>query len=107
MPPANGSRPFEIGIVMAGAVSAGAYTAGVLDFLIEALDAWHNAKAAGDLAAPRHEVRLKALTGASAGGITAAVAAVALGERFPPVRQYPVARGGAGDNKLFSTWVDK
>src|SRR5271163_2793770 len=31
---------FKIGINMAGAVSAGAYTAGVLDFLIEALDAW-------------------------------------------------------------------
>jgi len=29
---------FRIGINMAGAVSAGAYTAGVLDFLTEALD---------------------------------------------------------------------
>jgi len=27
---------FEIGLVMSGAVSAGAYTAGVVDFLIEA-----------------------------------------------------------------------
>jgi hypothetical protein len=32
---------FEIGLVMAGAVSAGAYTAGVVDFLIQALDQWH------------------------------------------------------------------
>mgnify|MGYP003342307022 CR=1 FL=1 len=30
--------PFKIGLVMAGAVSAGAYTAGVLDFLLEALE---------------------------------------------------------------------
>jgi hypothetical protein len=29
-----------------GAVSAGAYTAGVLDFLIEALEEWENAKLA-------------------------------------------------------------
>ena len=32
---------FEIGLVMAGAVSAGAYTAGVVDFLIRALDQWY------------------------------------------------------------------
>ena len=35
---------FEIGLVMGGAVSAGAYTAGVLDFLFETLDAWEAAK---------------------------------------------------------------
>jgi hypothetical protein len=34
----------EIGLVLAGAVSAGAYTAGVIDFLIEALDAWEGAQ---------------------------------------------------------------
>ena len=32
---------FKIGINMARAVSAGAYTAGVLDFLTEALDEWY------------------------------------------------------------------
>ena len=37
-------KPFRIGVNMAGAVSAGAYTAGVLDFLIEALDTWYEAK---------------------------------------------------------------
>ena len=31
---------FELGLVMAGAASAGAYTAGVIDFLFEALQAW-------------------------------------------------------------------
>jgi hypothetical protein len=36
---------FRVGINMAGAISAGAYTAGVLDFLTEALDAWYKAKA--------------------------------------------------------------
>jgi len=33
-------RTFEIGFVMAGAISAGAYTAGVMDFIFEALDAY-------------------------------------------------------------------
>jgi len=36
-------KPFEIGFVMAGAISAGAYSAGVLDFLVEALDPWGHA----------------------------------------------------------------
>ena len=33
---------------MAGAVSVGAYTAGVLDFLIEALDKWHRVRAVSE-----------------------------------------------------------
>jgi hypothetical protein len=58
---------FKIGINMAGAISAGAYTAGVLDFLIEALDQWEAAKQRGDMV-PRHEVSLDVFSGASAGG---------------------------------------
>jgi hypothetical protein len=37
---------FDIGITKAGAVSAGAYTASAIDFLIEALDTWQGAKRA-------------------------------------------------------------
>ena len=32
----------DLGLALAGAVSGGAYTAGVLDCLVEALDAWHS-----------------------------------------------------------------
>ena len=32
------NKSFEIGLVMAGAVSAGAYTAGVIDFLLQSLE---------------------------------------------------------------------
>lgn len=35
---------FKIGLTMAGAISGGAYTAGVLDFLFEALAEWEKAK---------------------------------------------------------------
>lgn len=35
---------FEIGLVLSGAVSAGAYSSGVIDFLIEALDNWYQQK---------------------------------------------------------------
>ena len=65
-------RPvFELGLVMAGAISAGAYTAGVMDFLIEALDAYYAARDKPDWAGPRHDVRVPVLAGASAGGASA------------------------------------
>ena len=38
-------RPvYEVGFVLAGAVSAGCYSAGVMDFLIEALDGYYAAR---------------------------------------------------------------
>lgn len=82
---------FEIGLVLAGAVSAGAYTAGVLDFLFEALDTWHRAKRDDENAGrvgegrtvPHHKVRAHIITGASAGGMNGAIAAVALRYDYP------------------------
>lgn len=69
---------------MAGAVSAGAYTAGVIDELLGVLDRWEKAKARNkelgpehpdyDHSIPMHHVELEVLSGASAGGITAALA---------------------------------
>lgn len=91
MPP----LPFRIGINMAGAISAGAYTAGVFDFLIEALDAWQKAKEDGE-AVPRHEISIQVLSGASAGGMCAAIAAVALFDKKPR----------NGPSKFYSAWVD-
>lgn len=108
-PPAPGV--FEIGLVMAGAVSAGAYTAGVIDFLIEALDAWEAEKArcaaanpdATTWSVPGHSVRLRVLSGASAGSMTSAIAAVAFNYDFPHIR------GGAPNsaNPLYRAWVQE
>lgn len=77
------NRPvFELGLVQAGAISAGAYTAGVIDFLIEAMDAWEKRKDHPDV--PHHDVKLKVISGASAGGMTAAITAAALQSEFKP-----------------------
>ncbi|MVN77466.1 hypothetical protein GO988_14110 [Hymenobacter sp. HMF4947] len=83
--PEPAPHTFELGLVMAGAISAGAYTAGVINFLFEALDNWYDPalqQAFGDGAAvptdePLHHVRLKAMAGASAGGMCAALTAIA------------------------------
>ena len=82
------SNKFEIGLVMAGAVSAGAYTAGVMDYLIETLEAWEEAKKIErdklksdpnyQSSIPLHDIEIKVMTGASAGGMTTAIAAVEL-----------------------------
>ncbi|WP_370154258.1 hypothetical protein [Ferrovibrio sp.] len=84
-------RPaFEIVLVNAGAVSGGAYTAGALDFLYEALDQWTRAKAdaaAGNgPAVPDHDVILRGAAGASAGAIGNALTAIAPWHGIHPVR---------------------
>jgi hypothetical protein len=113
-------RPtFELGLVMAGAISAGAYTAGVLDFLLEALDAIEDVRAGRDTSHlqaglrgekpvfdPPHRFRLKALSGTSAGSMVAAILATILGTRIPPVsptQQW--ADPSPTGNPLYDCWV--
>ncbi|MES2221368.1 MAG: patatin-like phospholipase family protein [Acidobacteriota bacterium] len=94
---------FKLGINMAGAISAGAYTAGVLDFLTEALDAWYAAKARGEIV-PQHDVVIEVFSGASAGGMCAAISAVLLQQDFEHI--HDVEKSGT-TNRLFESWVNK
>ena len=81
-PEEQSDTKFEIGLVMAGAISAGAYTAGVVDFLFKALDAWYNPQRLASDGwggpTPPHDVKLKTMAGASAGGMCAALTAVSI-----------------------------
>jgi hypothetical protein len=96
---------FEFALVLGGTVSAGAYTAGALDFLIEALDAWTERRTAGDPAAPKHKVVLRVITGTSGGGVCAAIAARALNFAFDPVaRGTPVGQRPTG-NPFYDIWI--
>lgn len=101
---------FEIGLVMAGAVSAGAYTAGVIDFLLQALSEWEQAKKNGGSAVPPHNVQIKVLTGASAGGMTTAMLAAMINEKFSNITCLPSRepnRSEINQNKLYSAWVEQ
>ena len=100
-PPDDGT--FEIGLVLAGAVSAGAYTAGVMDFLFEALDEWYRLRAA-DESLPQHNVVLRVISGASAGGINGAIAAAACRYGFPSITLDNADKQGP-QNPFFNTWV--
>lgn len=106
---------FELGLVMAGAVSAGAYAAGAVDFLVEALEAWEAAKADdyaveraadSEFEAPRHRISIKALSGASAGSMCSALAALTFASEFEPCRDVD-APPPPNRNRLFDAWVER
>jgi hypothetical protein len=97
----NDPSCFRLGLVLSGTVSAGAWTAGVLDALIEALDAWEAEKAAGN-PVPLHKVRLEVVGGASGGAVCGALLARAASRRFPHVRD----ASGAPGNPFWQVWVE-
>lgn len=100
------NKPFRIGLCMAGAVSAGAYTAGVMDFLLEALENWENKR--GEANVPTHRVIIPVLGGASAGGMTALLTASMLNNPSVPV-DVPLPEklyDEHPENKLYHSWVD-
>lgn len=98
---------------MAGAVSAGAYTAGVVDYLIETLQLWEKAKeknrALGpehkeyDPSIPMHSVEIDVMSGASAGGITGTLALLSF---LNPKHAAVNTQNPFGENNLFyQSWV--
>ena len=94
---------YKIGINMAGAISAGAYTAGVLDFLTEALDEWYAAKKRGE-AVPMHDVSIEVFSGASAGGMCAAISSVMLYQNFEHVVDPALEQ--KTNNIFYESWVN-
>ena len=84
---------FKLGFALSGAISAGAYTAGVLDYFFQALQAWEDAR--GKDGTPQHRVVVQAITGASAGGITGALGVVALARGMQPQDLTDAEKDGA------------
>jgi hypothetical protein len=113
--PNNPSEPpvFRLGLTLAGAVSAGAYSAGVLDFLREALEAWESAKQndgkdSQGCPVPTHRVQIQAISGTSAGAMCAAMFIGGLDKELAPVRQPgPAEDEIARLNPLYSAWVSR
>lgn len=99
-------KNFHIGLCMAGAVSAGAYTAGVMDYLVEALAEWE--KRRGTNNTPSHKVVISVIGGASAGGMTGMVTAASVNYPKNPVRfdQSTSLLNTHPENKFYHSWVD-
>ncbi len=101
------SGTFHLGITMAGAVSAGAYTAGFMDYVLEALSAWEVAKKKHENETnsniPDHSVIIDAIGGASAGGMVSMITTLALyAGKIKPVREVSNVKTG---NVLYDSWV--
>ncbi len=98
---------------MAGAVSAGAYTAGVIDYLLESLHLWEKTKERNktlgknhpeyDDSIPMHDVELEVLSGASAGGITGTLTVLSLLDKD---HRFVNKDNPKGENNVFyKSWV--
>ena len=106
---------FNLGLTMAGAVSAGAYTGGVLDYLFEVLDKWEKAKT-GDLKIdgynkediPKHKVSIDVMGGTSAGGMTTIMTALYAikGIINPVTSKESGTAGGVKNNLFYDSWVN-
>ncbi len=101
-------QQFQLGITMAGAISAGAYSGGVFDMLFEVLEAWQQAKDGGE-DVPMHDVVVPVISGASAGSITGAIGLVALADaQAGTLEHHPYKDVGAVVTRLprlYATWV--
>ena len=105
---------FKICLTMAGAVSAGAFTAGVMDYLLETLELWEQAKIKNrslgadhpdyNLSIPMHEVEIDVISGSSAGGISGALALLnVMDADFQSVnKDNPFGK----NNRFFQSWVE-
>ncbi|WP_298965658.1 patatin-like phospholipase family protein [uncultured Roseibium sp.] len=102
---------FTLGLTMAGAVSAGAYNAGVFDFLIQALEEWENAREAdrsrpeSERIVPNHRIVIPVISGASAGGATAALGLFGLSEATSLPTPEDAAKTKFLIPALYTTWV--
>ncbi len=105
------SPTFHLGITMAGAVSAGAYTAGFIDYLLEALHLWEDKKNENrrnegtnkyDPRIPMHNVVIDVVGGASAGGMVSMMFALASYNKLTPVKEKSYQKTG---NILYDNWV--
>jgi len=106
---------FHLGITMAGAVSAGAYTAGFIDYLIEVLELWEEQKKIireklennellndYEKKIPLYNVCIDAFGGASAGGIVGMITALSTFSEMKPVKKPSNTKTG---NILYDSWV--
>lgn len=94
-----------VGLTLAGAVSAGAYTAGVMDYLIEALEEWERRKRENVPNTPQHRVEIPVIGGSSAGGMTGIITAAALQDPIKPVVTRPEKENDLTGNIFYDSWV--
>lgn len=108
------NEKFKICLAMAGAVSAGAYTGGVMDYLLETLELWEKAKQQNrilgiehpdyNFSIPMHDVEIDVISGSSAGGISGSLAMLNVVDE---TYQYVNKDNSFGkSNRFYQSWVE-
>jgi hypothetical protein len=97
---------FELGLVLGGTVSAGAYTAGALDALLEALETFY---ARADRP---HDVVVRAAAGSSGGAVCASILGLLSSRVVPHVTEDATQVGNDDNpvptgNPLWDLWVNE
>ena len=103
------NKIFHLGLCLAGSVSAGSYTAGVLDYLLDALKIWEERKRQNLPDTPTQDVRISVIGGASGGGMTGIIGSSILQNEIIPVKFPTSLKEVLADqpqNKLYNAWVD-
>jgi hypothetical protein len=101
---------FRLALALNGTGAAGAWTAGALDFLVEALDLWDDRKREdrkrgdGRASVPDHELRVGIVGGTSGGGLCASLLARAAPWDFPHAGDALEAANTA--NPFWQAWVE-
>lgn len=101
-------KAFKIGLVLSGGATAGAYSAGVIDFLLEALSEWEKVKSKDEANTPSWTVQVDNMTASSAGALVTMLTAVSLGtghEAIPTNFRY--GDKPPKNNILYRSWVSE
>lgn len=109
-PTGKAKAPYKLGFCLSGAATGGAYSAGVMDFLLEALTAWdaEKQKPNRDPSIPMWDVAVTELIGTSAGGINSTLTVNALNTDHEPLpRGYKLSDGKPKNNSLFNVWANE
>ena len=115
----------HLGISMAGAVSGGAYTAGVMDYLFDNLKSWHERKKTNyeiirkyrgkpwsevykdnkyESAVPMHRVTIEVMGGASAGAMATVLSALSMYRDYDNIAESETRHGA--NTMLSDAWVN-
>src|SRR5471032_1664134 len=100
---------FELGILLGGTVSAGAYTAGALDFLVQALEAWEQGlpNIPWTSQKPPHRVLVKGAAGTSGGAVCTAILGILSGHAANHITDAgPIESDKDVGNPLWDLWVN-
>lgn len=102
------SSEFQLGMVLSGGATRGAYTAGVLDYLLEVLASWEKAIDQKDPNLPQWTLNIRNIVSSSAGALAAVLSAASITAYHEPMpRNFKAGDTPPLNNLLYRGWVSE